>query len=211
MKLTDRKLTKIFFSSEIHIKPDNPKLETGTNQIITSRPSSTHQPPNPCETKNINHQSQIQHHRATCEHAGVRTREPERRAQSWGRLQMIGIRTTTNVNDIDRRRGSPSTGGDQLQKPSLQELQHQSTLKARLRQSFQARRLFRTPSCQPRATTSGVRFDHRLQDRPSFEHRDHRESNQDIQIRRLREPRDTHAHQTSKSEGCEMTHFLREN
>ena len=29
---------------------------------------------------------------------GVRTREPERRAQSWGRLQMIGIRTTTNVN-----------------------------------------------------------------------------------------------------------------
>ena len=105
------------------------------------------------------------------------------RARSWGRLQMIGIRTTTNVNDIDRRRGSPSTGGDQLQKPSLQELQHQSTLKARLRQSFQARLLFRTPSFQPRATTSGVRFDHRLQDRPSFEHRDHRESNWDVNSR----------------------------
>ena len=96
---------------------------------------------------------------------------------------MIGIRTTTNVNDIDRRRGSPSTGGDQLQKPSLQELQHQSTLKARLRQSFQARLLFRTPSFQPRATTSGVRFDHRLQDRPSFEHRDHRESDWDVNSR----------------------------
>ena len=41
MKLTDRKLTKIFFSSEIRIGPDNPKLETGTSQSVTNWPSST--------------------------------------------------------------------------------------------------------------------------------------------------------------------------
>ena len=122
MKLTDRKLTKVFFSSEIHIGPDNPKLETGTSQFVTSWPPST---PN-----KQNHQ-----------------------ARSWGRLQMIGIRTrTTNVNDTDRR-GSPSTGGGQLQGPSLQQ---QSTLKVSLGQSFQAGRLFRIPSCQPGTTTSGV-------------------------------------------------------
>ena len=165
---------------------------------------------------------------------------------------MIGIRTTTNVNDIDRRRGSPSTGGDQLQKPSLQELQHQSTLKARLRQSFQARHLFRTPSFleqQPQESGSITAFktdrpsniattvsqigtstvgQHLRTSEPDRHRRDNtdhkvnsrRESragrltnraHQDIQIRRLREPRNPHAHQTSKSEGCEMTHFLREN
>ena len=125
MKLTDRKLTKVFFSSEIRIGPDNPKPETGTSQFVTSWPPST---PN-------------------------KARPRYHQARSWGRLQMIGIGTrTTNVNDTDRR-GSPSTGGGQLQGPSLQ---HQSTLKARLGRSFQAGRLFRIPSCQPGTTTSGV-------------------------------------------------------
>ena len=41
MKLTDRKLTKVFFSSEIRIGPDNPKPETGTSQLVTSWPTST--------------------------------------------------------------------------------------------------------------------------------------------------------------------------
>ena len=41
MKLMDQKLTKIFFSSEIRIGPDNPKLETGTCQSVTSWLPST--------------------------------------------------------------------------------------------------------------------------------------------------------------------------
>ena len=51
MKLTDRKLTKIFFSSEIRIGPDNPKLETGTSQFVTSWPPSTPNKPDHNTTK----------------------------------------------------------------------------------------------------------------------------------------------------------------
>ena len=51
MKLTDRKLTKVFFSSEIHIGPDNPKLETGTSQFVTSWPPSTPNKPDHDTTK----------------------------------------------------------------------------------------------------------------------------------------------------------------
>ena len=69
MKLTDRKLTKVFFSSEIRIGPDNPKLETGTCQSVTSWPPST---PN------------RQDHDTT-------------KRRSWGRLQMIGIKTSTTL------------------------------------------------------------------------------------------------------------------
>ena len=87
------------------------------------------------------------------------------RARSWGRLQMIGIRTTTNVNDIDRRRGSPSTGGDQLQKPSLQEVQHQSTLRARPRRSFSGKTPL--PNHQPLPNTNLPTSNNNLQESDS--------------------------------------------
>ena len=51
MKLTDRKLTKVFFSSEIHIGPDNPRWETGTSQFVTSWPPSTPNKPDHNTTK----------------------------------------------------------------------------------------------------------------------------------------------------------------
>ena len=108
----------------------------------------THQTGQP---KAGNRNKPVRHQLATID--SEQTKPRYHQARSWGRLQMIGIRTrTTNVNDTDRR-GSPSTGGGQLQGPSLQ---HQSTLKARLGRSFQAGRLFRIPSCQPGTTTSGV-------------------------------------------------------
>ena len=100
MKLTDRKLTKVFFSSEIRIGPDNPKPETGTSQFVTSWPPST---PNKQDHGTSTNSGRLKPETGrkwtrTCRIWNPRAHFTENnQAQSWGRLQMIGIRTSTTL------------------------------------------------------------------------------------------------------------------
>ena len=100
MKLIDRKLTKVFFSSEIRIGPDNPKPETGTSQFVTSWPPST---PNKQDHGTSTNSGRLKPETSrkwtrTCRIWNPRAHFTENnQAQSWGRLQMIGIRTSTTL------------------------------------------------------------------------------------------------------------------
>ena len=122
----------------------------------------------------------VRHQLATIDSEQARPRYHQ--ARSWGRLQMIGIRTrTTTVNDTDRR-GSPSNWG-------------RSATRAKSPASVN------TESQAGTVLSGGTPLPNTILPTWNNNPRGHA----------------TAAHQTSKSEGCEvnhfsvMTHFLREN